>query len=355
MFIDRFPSPPESTMSPQSIFAPSLRAGRRACLAGFAAAAALALPGLALAQAKAPLQEITYLLPAPGTLPAFGPWMVALAKGYYEQEGLKVNFVTGRGGVDVAKQVGAGNAVVGGAIGDTPIIARAQGIPVKAVAVLGAGSLTQLVSHKDERIESPRELKGKTVTVLAYTDTTYYALLGMLSKVGLTKNDVNIQAAGPAGVWQQFASKKATAMASTPDWTVNAMDAGAKVDILPADVYFKSMAQAILVSDETIAKNPQLVQKLVRATIKGMKDIMADPKAATAVYVKAVPTHKGKEASIEQMFGMYNKYVYANQKVPGAMDEQRLADLQKFYVDNGVVPKAAPLKDLYTNQFVAAK
>ena len=37
----------------------------------------------------------------------------------------------------------------------TPIIARAQGIPVKAIAVLGAGSLTQLVSHKDERIESP--------------------------------------------------------------------------------------------------------------------------------------------------------------------------------------------------------
>jgi NitT/TauT family transport system substrate-binding protein len=140
---------------------------------------------------------VTYLLPAPATLPAFGPWMLAQAKGYYKAEGLDVKFVAARGGVDVAKQVGAGNAVIGGAIGDTPIIARAQGIPVKAVAVLGAGSLMQLVSHKEERIESPRELKGKTVTVLAYTDTTYYALLGMLSKVGLTKNDVNIQAAGP--------------------------------------------------------------------------------------------------------------------------------------------------------------
>ena len=52
---------------------------------------------------------------------------------------------------------------------------------------------------------------------------------------------------------------------------------------------------------------------------------------------------------------MYNKYVYAGQKVPGLMDETRLAELQKFYVDNGVVPKAAPIKDLYTNQFVLAK
>ena len=323
---------------------------RRACLAVLTTVAAVA-PLAAHAQ----LQEITYLLPAPSTLPAFGPWMIAQAKGYYEKEGLKVNFVTGRGGVDVAKQVGAGNAVIGGAIGDTPIIARSQGIPVKAVAVLGAGSLTQLVTHKDEKIESPRELKGKTVTVLAYTDTTYYALLGMLSKVGLTKNDVNIQAAGPAGVWQQFAAKKAVGMAGVPDWTVSAMETGAQVDILPADVYFKSMAQAILASDETIQKNPQLIQKLVRATIKGMKDIMADPKAATAVYVAHMPASKGKEASIQKAFEMYNKYVYAGQKVPGLMDEARLAELQKFYVDNGVVPKAAPIKDLYTNQFVLAK
>lgn len=325
----------------------TLAGTRRTCLA-LLAATALAAPLAAQAQ----LREVTYLLPAPGTLPAFGPWMLAQAKGYYEQEGLKVNFVTARGGVDVAKQIGAGNAVIGGAIGDTPIIARAQGIPVKAVAVLGSGSLTQLVSHKDERIESPRELKGKTVTVLAYTDTTYYALLGMLSKVGLTKNDVNIQAAGPAGVWQQFAAKKATAMAGVPDWTVSAMDAGAQVDILPADIYFKSMAQAILTSDEVIQKDPQLVQKLVRATLKGMKDIMADPKAATAAYVNHVPAHKGKEASILKAFELYNKYVYAGQKVPGMMDEARLGELQKFYVTNGVVPKETPLKDLYTNQFV---
>ena len=193
------------------------------------------------------------------------------------------------------------------------------------------------------------------MTVTSYTDTTYYALLGMLSKVQLTKNDLKIEAAGPNGVWQQFAARKADAMAAVPDWTVSAMEAGAQVDILPADVYFKSMAQAIVASDETIKKNPQLIQKLVRATLKGMKDIMTDPKEAAKVYVKHVPAHTGKEASIEKVFAMYNKYVYANQKVPGTMDEERLDTLQKFYVANGVVPQAAPLKDLYTNQFVGGK
>ena len=330
---------------------PPFHAKRLTC-AGLLATALMALAPVC---AQAQLQEVTYLLPAPANLPAFGPWMVAQAKGYYKDEGLDVKFVSARGGVDVAKQIGAGNAVIGGAIGDTPIIARAQGIPVKAVAVLGAGSLMQLVSHKDERIESPRELKGKTVTTLAYTDTTYYALLGMLSKVGMNKNDLNVQAAGPAGVWQQFAAKKAVAMAAVPDWTVMAMEAGAQVDILPADVYFKSMAQAILASDETIQKNPQLIQKLVRATLKGMRDIMTNPKDATQVYVKHIPAHQGKEASMLRTFEFYNQYVYANQKVLGVMDEARLSELQKFYVSNGVVPKEVPVKELYTNQFVTAK
>ena len=321
---------------------------RRACLA-LVAAASLAVPFAAGAQA---LQEVTYLLPAPGTLPAFGPWMLAQAKGYYKAEGLDVKFVAARGGVDVAKQVGAGNAVIGGAIGDAPIIARAQGIPVKAVAVLGSGSLMQLVSHKDERIESPRELKGKTVTVISYTDTTYYALLGMLSKAGLTKNDVNIQAAGPAGVWQQFAAKKASAMAGVPEWTVSSTEAGAQVDIIPADVYFKSMAQAILASDELIEKRPELIRKLVRATLHGMQDIMKDPAGAARDYVNAVPQNKGKEAYIEAVFKLYNLYVYPDQKVLGAMDPERLVAVQKFYVKEGIVPKETPIADLYTNKFV---
>ena len=303
-------------------------------------------------QASAALREVTYLLPAPSFLPAFGPWMLAQAKGYYEEEGLSVKFVMARGGVDVAKQVGAGNAEIGGAIGDTPIIARANGIPVKAVAVLGAGSLMQLVSHKGQNIKGPADLKGKTVTTIAYTDTTYYALLGMLSKVGLSKNDVSIQAAGPAGVWQQFAAGKAVAMAAVPDWTVAAMGAGADVDILPADEYFKSMAQAILASDDTIKNDPALIQKLVRATLKGMKDIMNDPAGAAKAYVAHVPQHKGKEAVMQKIFEMYNKYVYANQAVPGQMNSERLGELQKFYVASGVVAKATELDNLYTNQFV---
>jgi NitT/TauT family transport system substrate-binding protein len=134
--------------------------------------------------------------------------VLAQHKGYYADENLKVSFIVAKGGVDVAKQIGAGNAVIGGAIGDTPIVVRANGIPVKAIAVLGAGSVTMVAANPADGIKGLKDLKGKTVTVMSYTDTTYYAFLGSLKTAGLSKTDVQIQAAGPSGVWQLYTSGK---------------------------------------------------------------------------------------------------------------------------------------------------
>ena len=318
----------------------------------------LAMAGLCLGAAvtigsvPASAEDITYLLPAPLSLPAFGPFVLAQQRGYFKAEGLNVTFQVGKGGVDVAKQVGAGNAVIGGGIGDTPIIVRPNGVPVKAVAVLGGGALMQLVLDKDKGLTTVKDLKGKTVTVLAYQDTTYFALLGMLASQGMTKDDVNAQAGGPVNVWKLFIAGQSDAFASTPDWTALIMLAKKNIEVIPSDSLFKSMAQAIIASDDTIKNNPQLIEKVVRATLKGMKDIMADPAAAAVDFVKATPELAGKEDFVTLSFKLYNQYVYGGQKVLGEMDEQRLTALQDFYAKEGLIKSKTAVKDLYTNQFV---
>jgi len=320
---------------------------RRTLLAG------MAMVGVAVAAATAArAEDVIYLLPAPQSLPAFGPWMVAQQRGYFKAEGLNVTFQIAKGGVDVAKQVGAGNAVIGGGIGDTSIIVRPNGVPVKTVALLGGGSLMQLVINKDKGISTIKDLKGKTITAMAYQDTTYFALLGMLATQGMTKNDVNAQAAGPVNVWKLFIAGEADAMAAVPDWTAQAQAAKMNLEIIPSDKYFKSMSQAIIAADDVIQKNPSLIKKLVGATLKGMKDIMTDPDAAAVDYVKAIPEHAGKEKAMAAVFKLYNQYVYPGQKVIGAVDETRLSALQDFYLKEGVIRDKTPVKDLYTNQFV---
>ena len=300
-------------------------------------------------------ENITYLLPAPPTLPAFAPWIIAKQKGYYDTADLNVTFVAARGGVDVAKQIGAGNAVIGGAIGDTPIIVRPNGIPVKTVALLGGGSLTMIAVNKPSGIQAIKDLKGKTMTVVAYSDTTYYALLGSLKKNGLDQKQVSIQAAGPTGVWQIFANGQAAAMAGVPDWVVNAQESGQDIELLPAEQQFKSMPQAILASDETIRNNPEMIHKLVQATLRGMKDVIDDPDDAAQTFAAAVPSYQGKENHLRSVFELYRTRVYSGQETPGMVDPAHLEAVQDFYLNEGIITKTSPLSDLYTNQFITSR
>jgi len=307
---------------------------------------------LAVAPRAMATEAVTYLFPAPASLPAFGPIQLAKGKGYFAAAGLDVTFAVGRGGVDVAKQVGAGNAPLGGIIGDSPIVVRQNGVPIKTVALFGGKGFMQLVVREDSGIAKPADLKGKTITVMSYQDTTYYALLGLLASAGLSQDDVNVEAAGPVGVWQAVAAGKSVGMAGVPDWIPPVEAAGVKVKIIPTDEFFPHMAQAVAASDQTIKDRPALVRAFVHAALHGMKDIMDDPDKAAADFVDFVPEWKGKEGGVKAAFKYYATLVYPGQKVLGEVDAARLAKLQDFYLAKGIIRQKTPVKELYTNEFV---
>jgi NitT/TauT family transport system substrate-binding protein len=324
---------------------------RREFVAGAAATGMLSLGGVLTAQAQS-LEKLTYLFPAPPVLPAFGPLRLAMGKGYYKEAGFDVDFAVGRGGVDVAKQVGAGNAPLGGIVADAPIMVRGNGVPVKIVCLFGGKGFMQLVVREDSGITKPADLKGKTITVMSYQDTTFYALLGLLASAGLTQQDVNVQSVGPTGVWQFVAEGKSAGMAGVPDWIPPVQAAGVKVKVIPTDEFFPHMAQAIGVSDQVIKDKPELIGKFVKAALRGMKDIMDDPGKAADQFVEYVPEWKGKEGAVKAAFNYYATLVYPGQKQLGEVDVQRLANLQDFYLAKGIIQRKSPIEELYTNQFI---
>ena len=124
---------------------------------------------------------------------------------------------SGAAGIDVAKQVGAGNASLGGIVADGPMMVRGNGVPVRDRRGVRRKGFMQLVVREDSRIEKLADLKGKTITVMSFQDTTFYALLGLLASAGLSQNDANIQSVGPTGAWEFVAAGKSPAMAGVPD------------------------------------------------------------------------------------------------------------------------------------------
>jgi NitT/TauT family transport system substrate-binding protein len=90
----------------------------------------------------------------------------------------------------------------------------------------------------------------------------------------------------------------------------------------------------------------------VKATLRGLDDILKQGKGVVPDYVAGAPAFKGKEKFVEDVVEHYIEYTYKGQSKLGVMDSARLAQVQKFYVSQGIVPKEVPVNELFTNQFV---
>src|SRR5262249_57675053 len=113
----------------------------------------------------------------------------------------------------------------------------------------------------DSGIEKPGDVKAKAIWVLSYQAATFYGVDGLVGSAGLTQNDVDIQSAGPTGVWEFVATGKSVGMAGVPDWIPPVQAAGVKVKVIPSDEYFPHMAQGIAASDQIIKDKPEMVRK----------------------------------------------------------------------------------------------
>jgi NitT/TauT family transport system substrate-binding protein len=321
---------------------------RRAAIGGLVATAAMR-PAFAAASA------MTYLLPAPAILPAFLPFQLAQKRNYFEANGIAVTFATGRGGADVAKQVGAGNADLGGGVGETSMIVRPNGLPIRGVALLGQRPLFELVTRKAANVGKLADLRGKKLGVTSYQDTGYYALLAVIAAQGIQRTELEIQQVGPAGVTQLMIAQSLDGIMAVPEWSDAIEAAGVPLDFFPIDKIFPAMAQAIMASDGIIKEKPEVVRGCVRAVLQAVRDCIADPVAATTDYIAAVPQHAGQEVVIERVLRRYVTDVYHTDppSALGRFDPDRLRKVQKFYIENHIIESAVPIDDLYTNEFVS--
>jgi NitT/TauT family transport system substrate-binding protein len=321
---------------------------RRTAIAGLAA---LTLERPALAAPRA----MTYLFPAPSFLPAFLPFHVARKRDYFAANNLAVTTQTARGGVEVAKQVGAGNADFGNALGDTPIIVRPNGIPVRAIALLGQHPIFQIAARKEANIKSIAELRGKKVGVTSYQEAGYYALLAVLSANGLKRSDLEIQAVGPAGMTQLMIAKSLDATMTVLEWADEIEVAGVALDYFRIDKDFPAMPQAILASDTTIKEKPELVAAFVKTQLQAVRDCIDDPAKAARDFVSVVPQYTGRDAMVERVLRRYVSDVYRTDPPSdlGKLDADRFKIVQSFYFDNKIIQSKTPIDMLFTNQFVS--
>jgi NitT/TauT family transport system substrate-binding protein len=224
------------------------------------------------------------------------PYFLALDKGYYKAEGLDVTIDSGTGSVEGISRVASGAYAFGFA--DINSLARFRDRPdnakVTAILMVYNTPAFSIVTLKRTNIKAPKDLEGRILGAPA-ADGAFgqWRAFAQANKIDTAK--VTIENVGFSVRESMLAQGKVDAItgfsfSSYMDLKGIGIPANDIVVMQMRDYGLELYGNAVMVNPEFAKAHPKLVQGFVRATIKGMRDTVADPALAIKSLVKRNPT-----------------------------------------------------------------
>ena len=241
--------------------------------------------------ASAPPSTPVSLTVGLGYIPSvqFAPFYRADQAGYYRDEGLDVTFQN-EIDANLVPKVGQGQVDIGISDGTSVIPAVSQNIPIKYVATI-YGQFPSIVFGKESSgIAGAADLKGKKIGIPGRYGSSWIMLQALLDSAGLTPNDVVITEYpdfGQGAAVAQGAVDAATGFANNEP--VQLELAGTPVFVLHIDDITALPGPGLIVSTATASAKHDAVAGFVRATLKAMGDIVANPTTGLDAAIAAVP------------------------------------------------------------------
>ncbi|MGH2407751.1 MAG: ABC transporter substrate-binding protein [Candidatus Limnocylindrales bacterium] len=221
----------------------------------------------------------------------FAPFYLADQQGYYRDAGLTVTFQNGQD-ADIIPLVGQGGLDIGIADGTSVIPAVGQSIPVRYAATLYA-RFPNIVFAKDTAgISTAADLAGKKLGIPVKGGSSWVMLQALLASAGLSPADLQIVEFPDYG--QGVAVRQGVVDAATGyvnNEVVQLQLAGVKAVVLTVDAITPLPGPGLITSAATLAgPKHDAVKAFVAATLRAMREIIADPQKGLDAAVVAVPT-----------------------------------------------------------------
>ncbi len=250
----------------------------------------------------APTESTTKITVAMPYVPnvQFAHFYVAKAKGYYAAEGLDITFDY-KYETESVQRVAQGNAQFGLASGDSVLLARAQGIPIVTVATNSQQFPAVFFSKVSENITTPADLKGKSVGIPGRFGSSYIGLQALLYANKMQESDLNIQEIGFAQVEALSQDKVQVASGYGNNEPVLLDQQGVDVNVIRVSDYYPLASDGIITSEKLLAEQPETIRAFVRATIRGMNEVISNPDAGFTTSLDEIPELKNADAATQQL------------------------------------------------------
>ncbi len=252
--------------------------------------------GAALPSPSAPSRQA--LTVGLGYIPSvqFAPFYLADQAGYYRDAGLDVTFQN-KIDPDLVTLVGQGSIDVGVADGTSLIPAVSQGIPVRYIATIYRDFPSIVFAKAATGIATAADLKGRTIGIPGRYGSSWIMLQALLGSANLTPDDVTIVEYpdfGQGAAVQQGAVDAATGFANNEP--IQLEGAGFPTTVLHVDQIVPLPGPGLISGTATLSSKQAAIAAFVKATLRAMADIVADPETGLEATFVAVPDLRSDRA-----------------------------------------------------------
>jgi NitT/TauT family transport system substrate-binding protein len=307
-------------------------------------------------QPQAPLKVQVALGFVPSVQSA--PFYLAQDNGYYAAEGLDVELQYGTI-QNLLSQVSNGDVAFAAVSGDALMPQRQQGVAITYILTFWnknpIGALG-IAGNNTPPLRTPADLKGKSVGVSAPNSSTHFGLKALLQSANLGDNDVKLVAIGTTEVEALIQHRIDAAMTFLPNESAQMKSLGFPVETIAVGDYLDLVPPGFAAGDKLIREHPEVVQKFVTATLRGLRDAQANPSAAFEASLKRMPELSPDKQPLQRdvLTATLDYYKPVAGRALGGSDPDAWPKTQTFLQSIGVIDHAIDPSQYYTNTFATS-
>jgi NitT/TauT family transport system substrate-binding protein len=276
----------------------------------------------------------------------FAGMYVADQRGFYAEENIEVALHEGGLEYDEIEQVALGQDDFAVVEASHVIVARGNDRPVVACAAIYRVYPSVYFSLRGSGIERPQDFVGRRVMV----NPVDYILPAMMERLGLDMSqieavppsyDMSAFFAGEVDVWSGYLTAQVVA----------ARERGAEIDVIyPGHYGIHVYGDVIIVSEELIEENPDLVERFLRATLRGWRYAIENPDQAAAMTLEYDPTLdlSRETASMAAQIPL----IHTGEDQIGWMRDEIWQEIHQLLLDSGRLARPVDVDEVYAMAFL---
>jgi len=278
----------------------------------------------------------------------------ALERGYFEEAGLEVSAEVPSDPSAPIRQVAAGRADLAISYEPEVLLARDQGLPVKAVGALVPRPLTSMIWLRESAVREVGDLAGKTVATAGIPYQSAF-LEQILAGADLSADDVEEVNVG-FNLLPAVLSGSADAMLGgfLNVEGVDLAERGRDPVVRPVDTLgVPTYDELVLVANtDELADDPEPVRLFIAALERGTRDAVRDPAGATETILEAGDGLDPRltRAEIDRTLPLLLSE--GDGRPYGYMDPRAWERFAGFFADRGLISSRPSAAELLSNDYL---